>query len=162
MDNYWRPGGIVFRLDFSAWLATERGSDACVPPASIEDRPLLWMAVRSQTLLSWARAYLWERKDLLLSCHEFWLFLDRLLGVNYWVGGLSTALRPGLRCWWLGVPVWMRTWTPWQEWNGMVLFVPEVQARRVFYGYLAGLHWFTNRCFYMTVRLGFIWHRSKN
>jgi hypothetical protein len=53
--------------------------------------------------------------------------------VHYWVGGLSTTLRPGLQCWGLGVPVWTRTWTPWQEWSGLVLLVPRVQARRVFF-----------------------------
>jgi hypothetical protein len=26
--------------------------------------------------------------------------------VDYWVGGLSTTLRPGLQCWGLGVLVW--------------------------------------------------------
>jgi hypothetical protein len=55
-------------------------------------------------------------------------------------GGISTALRLGPRCWGLGVSVWMGTWTPRQKWNELVLFVPRVQARHVFSGYLAGLH----------------------
>jgi hypothetical protein len=33
-------------------------------------------------LLSWAQTCLWEREDLLPSCHGFRLFLDRLLGVS--------------------------------------------------------------------------------
>ena len=36
--------------------------------------------------------------------------------------------------WGLGVQVWTGTWTPRQEWNWLVLFVPGVQARRVFQG----------------------------
>ena len=36
------------------------------------------------------------REDLLLSCHGFWLFLDRLIGGGDG-GGPCTALNPGLR-----------------------------------------------------------------
>jgi hypothetical protein len=31
-------------------------------------------------LLSRAHTFLWEREDLLLSCHGVWLFSDRLIG----------------------------------------------------------------------------------
>jgi hypothetical protein len=82
---------------------------ACVPPVSIEDRPLLWMVVRSQTdyiyLLMGA-----ERLVTLLSWVSVFFgptVMDGLLG-----GGLSTALRRGLRCWELGVLVWTETWIP--------------------------------------------------
>ena len=34
----------------------------------------------------------------------------------------------------LRVQVWTGTWTPRPEWNGLVLFVPRVQTRRVFWG----------------------------
>jgi len=36
-------------LDLDSDLAAERGSGCVVPHVSIEDRPLLWMVVRSQT-----------------------------------------------------------------------------------------------------------------
>jgi hypothetical protein len=35
--------------------------------------------------------------------------------------------------WELRVQVWMGTWTPQREWNEVVLFVPGVQARCVFF-----------------------------
>ena len=36
--------------------------------------------------------------------------------------------------WGLGVQVWTGTWTPRQEWSGLVSFVPRVQARHAFRG----------------------------
>jgi hypothetical protein len=42
-DNNWRPVGIVFGL---GWQLSE-AHIAFVLPVSIEDRPLLWMVVRS-------------------------------------------------------------------------------------------------------------------
>jgi hypothetical protein len=48
-------------------------------------------------LLSWAHTCLWEREDSLLFCRGFWLFSDRLIGAGK-DGGLSTTLRPGLKC----------------------------------------------------------------
>ena len=63
---------------------------------SIKDRLLHYTLGKSQIyypehILGYGR-----REDLLLSCHGFWLFLDRLLG---WFlgGGPSIALSPGLR-----------------------------------------------------------------
>jgi hypothetical protein len=90
-------------------------------------------------LLSRAHTYLWEREGSFLSCRGFWLFLDRLIGVGErWRSKHRT--ETGSQVWGLGVQVWMGTWTPQQEWNGLVLFVPGLQARRVFLGYPAGLH----------------------
>jgi hypothetical protein len=56
---------------------------AFVPPVSIKDRSLHWISGQVTDILSRAYTCLWEREDLLLSCHEFWLFLDRLLGVCF-------------------------------------------------------------------------------
>jgi hypothetical protein len=112
------------------------------------------------------RAYtcLWEREDLFLSCHGFWLFLDRFFGWLYILGwgGLSTILMADLQCWGVRVRAWTGTWTPWQEWNGLVLLVPGVQARRVFLGHPAG-H-IDSRIVVSTWRYGLtaLWHRSKN
>jgi hypothetical protein len=48
-------------------------------------------------LLSWAHTCLWEWEGLLLSFHGLQLFLDWLIrSGDRW--GLSTALRPGLKC----------------------------------------------------------------
>ena len=62
----------------------------------VKDRPLLWMVVRSQTYYPKHILVYGRREDLLLSCHGFWLFLDRLIGGGDG-GGLSTSLSPGLR-----------------------------------------------------------------
>ena len=40
----------------------------------------------------------------------------------------------GSQVWGFGIQIWMGTWTPRQEWNGLISFVPGVQARRVFWG----------------------------
>jgi hypothetical protein len=82
-----------------------------VPPISIEDHPMLWTLVRLQTyypehILAYGSGK--TRYSLVKGSDSFWTdCYDGLL-----VGGLSTALRPGLQCWRLGVPVWMGTWTP--------------------------------------------------
>ena len=74
---------------------------ALVSLVSIEDRPLLWILVRSQTYYPEHILVYGSREDLLLSCRGFQLFLDRLCGGGDG-GGLSTT--PGLR-----VQVWMGT-----------------------------------------------------
>jgi hypothetical protein len=128
---------------------------AFVLPTSIKDRLLLWTLVRSQAHYP-EHILAYGSGKTCYSHHGFRLFLDQLLWVDYWIGGLSTTLRLGLQSWGLGVLVWTGTWTPWQEWNGLVFLVPGVQARCVcFSGYPAGLHWFANRHFYVTVRLGY-------
>ena len=63
---------------------------------SVKDRPLQWTLGKSQIyypehILGYGR-----REGLLLSCHGFQLFLDRLIGGGDG-GGLSTALSLGLR-----------------------------------------------------------------
>jgi hypothetical protein len=75
---------------------------AFAPLAPIEDRPLLWMVVRSQTyypkhILVYGRGK--TCYSLVMDSSSFWTnFLGWVLG-----GGLSTILRPGLWCWGLGV-----------------------------------------------------------
>ena len=50
---------------------------AFVPPMSVEDRPLLWMVVRSQTY--YPKHILMGAGRSLCSCRGFQLFLDRLI-----------------------------------------------------------------------------------
>jgi hypothetical protein len=50
---------------------------------SIKDRLLHWIPGQVIDILSQAHTCLWEREDLLLSCHGFRLFSDRLLGVGF-------------------------------------------------------------------------------
>ena len=64
---------------------------------SVKDRPLHWTIGKSQTyypedILGYGR-----REDLLLSCHGFLLFLNRLSGWFLGIGGPCTTLSPGLR-----------------------------------------------------------------
>ena len=64
---------------------------------SVKDRSLHKTLGKSQTyypkhILGYGRL-----EDLLLSCHGFRLFLDRLLGWFLGIGGSCTALSPGLR-----------------------------------------------------------------
>ena len=63
---------------------------------SVKDQPLHWVLGRSRTYYSEHILGYGHKEDLLLSCHGFRLFLDRLLG---WFlgGGLCTALSLGLR-----------------------------------------------------------------
>ena len=68
-----------------------------IPPVSIEDRPLLWMVVRSRTyypehILAYGSGK--ARYTLIVGSGSFW---------TNWLkegkdGGLSTILRPGLKC----------------------------------------------------------------
>jgi hypothetical protein len=121
---------------------------------SIEDRPLLWMVVRSEIycakpILAYESGK--TRYSLIVGFDSFrtdWLEA----GID---GGLTTALRPDLKCGGLESKFGRGPEPPRQEWNGLVMFVPGVQARRAFLGYPAELHWFTNRRFYVTVRLGY-------
>jgi hypothetical protein len=119
----------------------------------IEDRPFV-DGSQVTNLLSWAHTCLWEQEGSLLSYHGFRLFLDRLIGGGErWRSKHHT--ETGSQVWWLGVQVWMGTWTPRQDWNGLVLFVLRVQVRRVFLGYPTGLHWFMNHRFYVMIWLGY-------
>jgi hypothetical protein len=69
MDNNWRPGGTGLDGLGLVWT-TERGSD-CICSACVDSGPFVALdsIVRSQTYLSRAYICLWEREDLLLSCH---------------------------------------------------------------------------------------------
>ena len=69
---------------------------ALVPPVSVKDRLLHWVLDRSQTYYSKHILVYGNREGSLLSCHGFWLFLDRLIGGGDG-GGLRTALSLGLR-----------------------------------------------------------------
>jgi hypothetical protein len=161
MDN-WRPGGTGW-MD---WYLVGQQSGALVafvPLVSIKDRSLHgpWSSHR---FIVPSIYLLMGREDLFLSCHGFRLFSDRLFRWLYvldW-GGISTILRPDLQCWGLRVQAWTGTWTPWQEWNGLVLLVPGVQARCVFSGHPAG-H-IDSRITVSAWRYGLttLWHRSKN
>ena len=130
MNDIWRPGGTVL------WIWT-------------------WLVNRARLGLHWFRlcqlrtvrccgwqlghrliilsTYLQEREGSLHSCRGFRLFPNRLIGGGErWRSKHHTESVSQL--WGLGVQVWTRTWTHRQEWNGLVLFVPGVQARRVFRG----------------------------
>ena len=50
MDNNWRPDGTILWIWIWTWLGNRtRLRLRFVPPMSIEDRPLHWILVRSQT-----------------------------------------------------------------------------------------------------------------
>jgi hypothetical protein len=98
MDDNWRPGGTIVWI----WIWTGLGNRARLwlglshqcdwgPPVAMDSSQVT-------DLLSWAHTCLWEREDPLLSYYGFQLFSNRLLRVALG-GGLSTILRPGLRCW---------------------------------------------------------------
>jgi hypothetical protein len=77
-------------------------------------------------------------------------------------GGLSTILRSDLQCWGLRVRAWTGAWTPWHEWNGLVLLVPGVQARHVFSGHPVGHtdSWIAVSTWWYGLTA--LWHCSKN
>ena len=62
---------------------------------SVKDQPLHWILVRSHTYYPKHILVYGSREGSLLSCHGFWLFLDRLIGGGDG-GGLSTTLSTGL------------------------------------------------------------------
>ena len=78
-----------------------------------------------------------RREGSLLSCRGFRLFLDRLIGGNDG-RGLSITLSLGLRSGGLESKFGRGPGYPGQEGDGLVLFVPGVQAGHVFSGYPAG------------------------
>jgi hypothetical protein len=64
---------------------------------SIKDRSLHWIPGQVTDILSRAHTCLWEREDLLRSCHGFWLFPDRLLGVGFrWMSKHHTEVGPAV------------------------------------------------------------------
>ena len=120
---------------------------------SIEDRLLLWMVVRSQTYYPEHILVYGSREGSLLSCYGFWLFLDQLIGGGDG-GGLSTTLSLGLRCGGLESKFGRRP-RP-RDRSGMGWSCLCLGYKRgVCFGYPAGIHWFANRHFRETVRLGY-------
>ena len=64
---------------------------------SVKDRPLHWVISKSHTYYLEHILRYGRREDLLLSCHGFCLFLDRLSGWFLGIGGPCTALSLGLK-----------------------------------------------------------------
>jgi hypothetical protein len=137
----WRPGGTGL-----GWTWTRLGNKAG-----------LWLYLFRLCRLWIVRCIRFHSQvtDLLVLSIYLLMGAGRLVSLLSWVpalfgpafyvviyilgwGGLSITLRPGLQCWGLRVRAWTGTWTPWQEWNGLILLVPGVQARRVFSGHPAG------------------------
>ena len=67
------------------------------PVWSVKDHSLLKILGKSQTYYPEHILVYGRLEDLLLSCHGFWLFLDRLSEWFLGIGGPCTALSPGLR-----------------------------------------------------------------
>jgi hypothetical protein len=121
---------------------------------SIEDRSLLWMVVRSQIycskhILAYGSGK--ARNSLVVGFGSFWTdWLEAGVG-----GGLSTALRPGLKCG--GLESKFGRGPRSLDISGMGWSCLCLGYKRgvCFSGYLARLHWFANRRFYVTVLLGY-------
>ena len=94
-------------LDLDLVWHSSEARIAFVPPVLVKDWALHWVLGRSQTYYPEHILVYGHRESLLLSCHRFWLFSDRLIGGGDG-GGLSTTLSLGLRCG-LGVQVWTGT-----------------------------------------------------
>ena len=84
-------------LDLDLVRHSSEARIALVLPVLIEDHPLLWMIVRSQTYYPEHILVYRSREGSLLFCCGFWVFSDRLIGDGDG-GGLSTILRLGLKC----------------------------------------------------------------
>jgi hypothetical protein len=78
---------------------------AIVLPVSIEDRLLLWMVDRHRLFIPSTYLLMGAGRLVTLLSWVSALFEPTVMG-GLLGGGLSTALRPGLRCQGLGVPVW--------------------------------------------------------
>jgi hypothetical protein len=98
MDNDRRPGGTVLGNGIWTWLGnSSEALVAFVPPVSIKDRPLHWTLVKSQTyypehILAYGSGK--TCYSLVMSSGSFWTdWLEAGIG-----GGLSTTLRPDLKC----------------------------------------------------------------
>ena len=100
---------------------------------SVKDRPLRWVLGKSQTYYPEHILVYGSRKGLLLSCHGFRLFPDRLIEARDG-GGLSTTLSPGLMCGGLESKFGRRPGPRDRRVVGWSCFVPRVQAERVFQG----------------------------
>ena len=102
MNDKWRPGRdmVCLLVGVRGCVLRPTGHNLVTQfslSVSVKDRPLHWTLRKSQTYYpEHILGYGW-REDLLLSCHGFRLFLDRLLGWFLGIGGPYTALSPGLR-----------------------------------------------------------------
>ena len=83
-------------LDLDLVRHSSEAWNALVLSVSIEDHPLHWILVRSQTYYPEHILVYGSREGSLLFCRGFRLFPNRLIGGGDG-GGLSTALSPGLR-----------------------------------------------------------------
>ena len=102
MKGKWRPGrDVVWVLvGVSSCVAVDAGHSLVTlhfPVWSVKDRSLHMTLGRSQTYYPEHILVYGRLEDLLLSCHGFRLFLDRLLGFLFGGGGPYTALSLGLR-----------------------------------------------------------------
>jgi hypothetical protein len=89
--------GLCFWIRFGPSWQMSEAQVASVPHVSIKDRSLHWIPGQVTEILSRAHTCLWERKDLLLSCHGFRLFPDRLLGVGFrWRSKHHTEVSPAV------------------------------------------------------------------
>jgi hypothetical protein len=66
----------LFLIGFGPGWQLSEAQVAFVPPVSIKYRSLHWIPGQFTDILFRAYTCLWEREDLLLSYHGFWLFPD--------------------------------------------------------------------------------------
>ena len=97
----WRPGKDMVRVlvDVRGYVPWPMGHSLVILfslSVSVKDRPLHWVLGKSKTYYPEHILVYGSRKGLLLSCHGFRLFPDRLIEARDG-GGLSTALSLGLR-----------------------------------------------------------------
>ena len=69
-------------MDLDLVRHSRKARIALVPLVSVKDRLLHWILVRSQTFYPEHILVYGSKEGPLLSCHGFWLFLDRLSGTN--------------------------------------------------------------------------------
>jgi hypothetical protein len=136
--------------------ATERDS-GCICSTCVNWGPSVAMDTNQVIdLLSWAHTCLWEREDLLLSCHGFRLFSDWLL---WWIVGYRSKHYTEAG------PQVLGAWSPSLDRDLDPLIGVErviglactwgTSEACIFSGFPAGLHWFMNCHFYVTVWLGY-------
>jgi hypothetical protein len=117
----------------------------CMDPGQVTD------------LLSWAYTCLWGREDLFLSCHGFWLFLDRLFRVVIYIGlrrsKHHTKARPAV----LGAysPSLDGDLDPLTGVERVGLACARGTSKACVFGAPSLAYWFTNHRFCMTVRLDY-------
>jgi hypothetical protein len=95
MYNNWRPGGTGLGWTWM-WLGNRAGLWLhFVPPVSIKDSSLYYTPVRSQTYYPEHILVYGSGKTCYSLVMVLALFGPTVI-VDYWVGGLSTTLRPDL------------------------------------------------------------------